>query len=83
MLVLGDVMVDEYIWGGAAHLARSSRPDRGGQFPDRAARWRGQRRRRVVALECGALLAGVVGDDLAAKRLREAVASKSIDLVRG
>ena len=80
VLVLGDVMLDEYVWGEAQRISPeapvpiveiNSRTHVPGGAANVAA--------GVVALGCEALLVGVVGDDAAATRLREAVASKSID----
>jgi D-beta-D-heptose 7-phosphate kinase/D-beta-D-heptose 1-phosphate adenosyltransferase len=79
VVVLGDVMLDEYIWGEARRISPEapvpiveiqSRTHVPGGAANVAA--------GVVALECEALLVGVVGDDAAAARLREAVGSKSI-----
>jgi D-beta-D-heptose 7-phosphate kinase/D-beta-D-heptose 1-phosphate adenosyltransferase len=79
-LVVGDVMLDEYVWGEARRISPEapvpvvevrSREHLPGGAANVAA--------GVVALECEAHLVGVVGDDDAAARLREAVQSKSID----
>ena len=56
-----------HLGGGAAHLAGSSRPDRGGQFPDaRCPAARPTSPPGSSRSDAAALLVGVVGDDAAA-----------------
>lgn len=79
VLVLGDAMLDEYIWGEAKRISpeapvpivdvRSHTYAPGGAANVAVG---------VVALECVALLAGVVGEDAAANQLRDALALRSI-----
>ena len=74
VLVLGDVMLDEFVWGRGAASPRGARPGRRGR-PGRATRRRrGQRRGNVRSLGGDAVLAAVVGRDAAGARVREALA---------
>jgi D-beta-D-heptose 7-phosphate kinase/D-beta-D-heptose 1-phosphate adenosyltransferase len=79
VVVLGDVMLDEYIWGEARRISPEapvpiveieSRTHVPGGAANVAA--------GVVALECEAHLVGVVGEDAEAAMLRQAVEAKSI-----
>src|SRR5262245_23530139 len=79
VLVLGDVMLDEYIWGDVARISPEApvpvvemrrRTDAPGGAANAAA--------NVVSLGGRALLGGVIGADHAAERLQEALARHGV-----
>lgn len=80
VLVLGDVMLDEYVWGEVERISPEApvpvvEVDSRTHVPGGAA----NAAVGIVALECRAVLAGVVGADAAAETLRDALAERSID----
>ena len=80
VVVVGDLMLDEYIWGEVQRISPEapvpvveihSRTHVPGGAANAAA--------GVVALGCRARLAGIVGDDAPAEQLQDAVAANAID----
>ena len=79
ILIVGDVMLDEYIWGDVRQISpeapvpvvqvrrRSCRPGGAGNVAA-----------NIAALGGAALLCGVVGDDAAAEQLAEALAADGV-----
>jgi D-beta-D-heptose 7-phosphate kinase/D-beta-D-heptose 1-phosphate adenosyltransferase len=80
VLVIGDVMLDEFIWGKVARISPEA-PVPVVEVTDQSFHLGGAGNvaRNVRALGGQATLAGVVGRDAAGERLKEAVAAAGID----